>query len=197
MSKPECKTGSLVKVTKRTFLEGKDRLSAVSFTHHLSTTGYRANKEDDISIFYHETTKLTFFLGGKIIVLHSCDLIPLDEAFVDFCKKLDVIIDSIQEALTHLEDKTVRHPHFHIKRFLNGDEGASAIYTSMIALTGSRSHGFTLDIASCDYKSRIYLGGRSPAIKFLKRVRDFVQMAHDHVWDSYQKYGEEIKANRN
>lgn len=193
MTKPLVKVGPLARVVKRSFLESKERISAISLIHHLTCTQYTNTVDDVTRTFYHDSTKVTMFFGGSIIVLHTCDMMSVDEALLDFCKKLNVIIDVVQGALAHLEDKSVRSPKYSIKRFLNGDEGLSAIYTSMIAVTASESHGITFDIGSCDQKSRIYLGGRSYAIRFFKKLMGFVQMSHDVVWDSYQKHGESIR----
>lgn len=188
-------TTSLAKVVKRVWLEGNDRISAAVFQHHLSKQQWIRSKDGESEDFinFHDSTKITFFFGGDLIVIHSNDFIPVIDSYEDFIKKLKVIQNSVEDAMERLKAKDKETYYFNIKRFLNGSEGPSSIYTSTIAITSSPTHGRTFEISSCDSKSRIYLGGRGHAIKFMKRFNDFIMFCVEEVEKTLAKHGDELK----
>ncbi|MGL4614201.1 MAG: hypothetical protein ACRCVV_09985 [Shewanella sp.] len=184
------------KVVKRVWLEGNDRISAAVFQHHLTEQSWlRANKNDESEEFvnFHDSTKVTFFFGGDLIVIHSNDFIPVVDSYEDFVKKLKVIQNSAEDAMERLKAKDKETYYFNIKRFLNESEGASSIYTSTIAITSSSTHGRTFEISDCDRKSRIYLGGRRPALKFLNRFNDFIIFCVGEVEKTLAKHGDTLR----
>lgn len=184
------------KVVKRVWLEGNDRISAAVFQHHLTEQSWlRANKNDESEEFvnFHDSTKVTFFFGGDLIVIHSNDFIPVVDSYEDFVKKLKVIQNSAEDAMERLKAKDKETYYFNIKRFLNESEGASSIYTSTIAITSSSTHGRTFEISDCQSKSRIYLGGRRPALKFLNRFNDFIIFCVGEVEKTLAKHGDTLR----
>lgn len=185
----------LVRVAKRTWLEDKDRISAVSFHHDLTQLEWRRRGEEGEPphFIYKDSTKITLFFGRDLIVIHSNDFIPLIDSYEDFINKLKIIQKTIEDAIERLESKDKETYHFSIRRFLNDSDGPSSIYTSSIAITSSPTHGRTFEISSCDHKGRIYLGGRSPAIKFLTRLNKFIIFCVDEVEKTVTKYGQELR----
>lgn len=184
------------KVVKRVWLEGNDRISAAVFQHHLTEQSWlRANKNDESEEFvnFHDSTKVTFFFGGDLIVIHSNDFIPVVDSYEDFVKKLKVIQNGVEDAMERLKAKDKETYYFNIKRFLNESEGPSSIYTSTIAITSSSTHGRTFEISDCDRKSRIYLGGRRPALKFLNRFNDFIIFCAGEVEKTLAKHGDTLR----
>lgn len=184
------------KVVKRVWLEGNDRISAAVFQHHLTEQSWlRANKNEESEEFvnFHDSTKVTFFFGGDLIVIHSNDFIPVVDSYEDFVKKLKVIQNGVEDAMERLKAKDKETYYFNIKRFLNESEGPSSIYTSTIAITSSSTHGRTFEISDCDRKSRIYLGGRRPALKFLNRFNDFIIFCVGEVEKTLAKHGDTLR----
>lgn len=184
------------KVVKRVWLEGNDRISAAVFQHHLTEQSWlRVNKNEESEEFvnFHDSTKVTFFFGGDLIVIHSNDFIPVVDSYEDFVKKLKVIQNSVEDAMERLKAKDKETYYFNIKRFLNESEGPSSIYTSTIAITSSSTHGRTFEISDCDRKSRIYLGGRRPALKFLNRFNDFIIFCVGEVEKTLAKHGDTLR----
>ena len=188
------------KVVKRVWLEGNDRISAAVFQHHLTEQSWlRANKNEESEelVNFHDSTKVTFFFGGNLIVIHSNDFIPVIDSYEDFVRKLKVIQNSVEDAIHRLQAKDKETYHFNIKRFLNDSEGPSSIYTSTIAITSSPTHGRTFELGSCDFKSRIYLGGRSHSIKFLKRFNEFIIFCVGEVEKTLAKHGDTLRDYKN
>lgn len=184
------------KVVKRVWLEGNDRISAAVFQHHLTEQSWlRGNKNEESEEFvnFHDSTKVTFFFGGDLIVIHSNDFIPVVDSYEDFVKKLKVIQNGVEDAMERLKAKDKETYYFNIKRFLNESEGPSSIYTSTIAITSSSTHGRTFEISDCDRKSRIYLGGRRPALKFLNRFNDFIIFCVGEVEKTLAKHGDTLR----
>ena len=184
------------KIVKRVWLEGNDRISAAVFQHHLTEQNWlRANKDGETEEFvnFHDSTKVTFFFGGGLIIIHSNDFIPVVDSYEDFIKKLKVIQNSVEDAIERLQSKDKERYYFNIKRFLNDSEGPSSIYTSTIAITSSPTHGRTFEISSCDHKSRIYLGGRGNAVKFFKKFNEFIIFCMGEVEKTLAKHGDTLR----
>ena len=143
-------TKQLARVVKRVWLEGNDRISAGVFQHHLSEQNWISstpNNESEEFVNFHDSTKVTFFFGGDLIVIHSNDFIPIIDSYEDFIKKLKLIQNSVEDAMERLQSKDKETYHFNIKHFLNDSEGPSSIYTSTIAITSSPTHGRTFEIS--------------------------------------------------
>ena len=184
------------KIVKRVWLEGNDRISAAVFQHHLTEQSWlRANKDGETEEFvnFHDSTKVTFFFGGNLIIIHSNDFIPIIDSYEDFIKKLKLIQNSVEDAMERLQSKDKETYHFNIKRFLNDSEGPSSIYTSTIAITSSSTHGRTFELSSCESKSRIYLGGRGNAVKFLKKFNEFIIFCVGEVEKTLAKHGDTLR----
>ncbi|QEP52286.1 hypothetical protein D9_0079 [Aeromonas phage D9] len=176
----------LAKHTSRTFLCDGDRLSCVSFIHHV--TKHVWIKGGERSTYFHDATNLKLFLGGKIIKLHSCDLGSVHYGLVDFVRKLDVIIKAVSNTLDFLGKNPKYGDRFVVKEFLNPVDGNLVdIYTSSIAITSSPTHGLTFELASCDFKSRITLQRKSGP-KFLRKFLDFVTKCRNEVQGTLDKH---------
>ena len=189
-------TKQLARVVKRVWLEGNDRISAGVFQHHLSEQNWISstpNNESEEFVNFHDSTKITFFFGGDLIVIHSNDFIPIIDSYEDFVKKLKLIQNSVEDAMERLQSKDKETYHFNIKRFLNDSEGPSSIYTSTIAITSSPTHGRTFEISDCQSKSRIYLGGKTPALKFFKRFNEFIIFCVGEVEKTLAKHGDTLR----
>lgn len=184
------------KVVKRVWLEGNDRISAAVFQHLLTEQSWlRANKDGETEEFvnFHDSTKVTFFFGGGLIIIHSNDFIPVIDSYEDFINKLKVIQNSVEDAIERLQSKDKERYYFNIKRFLNDSEGPSSIYTSSIAITSSTTHGRTFEIADCQSKSRIYLGGKGPSPRFLNRFNNFIIFCVGEVEKTLAKHGDVLR----
>lgn len=73
-------TKQLARVVKRVWLEGNDRISAAVFQHHLSEQNWISstpNNESEEFVNFHDSTKVTFFFGGDLIIIHSNDFLFL------------------------------------------------------------------------------------------------------------------------
>ena len=95
------------KVVKRVWLEGNDRISAAVFQHHLTEQSWlRTNKNEESEEFvnFHDSTKVTFFFGGELIIIHSNDFIPVIDSYEDFIKKLQMT-DEEKEAFEEAFDE--------------------------------------------------------------------------------------------
>lgn len=138
-----------------------------------------------------DCTDMKLFFGGKIIKLHSCDLTNAHYGLTDFNRKLDVILNVVQRAITFLETRKGRDQRFVEKCFLNPLNGYVDLYTSTIAITITHTHGITFEIASCDFKSRITLSERT-APKFFSKFHAFVKKARDAVQDTLDVHQEFI-----
>lgn len=189
-------TKQLARVVKRVWLEGNDRISAGVFQHHLSEQNWISstpNNESEEFVNFHDSTKVTFFFGGDLIVIHSNDFIPIIDSYEDFAKKLKLIQNSVEDAMERLQSKDKETYYFNIKRFLNDSEGPSSIYTSTIAITSSPTHGRTFELSSCESKSRIYLGGRGNAVKFMKKFNEFIIFCVGEVEKTLAKHGDTLR----
>lgn len=192
-------TKQLARVVKRVWLEGRDRISAAVFQHHLSEQNWISstpNNESEEFVNFHDSTKVTFFFGGDLIVIHSNDFIPIIDSYEDFIKKLKLIQNSVEDAMERLQSKDKETYHFNIKRFLNDSEGPSSIYTSTIAITSSPTHGRTFEISDCQSKSRIYLGGKTPALKFLNNFLKFILFCILTVENTLAKHQDKLLYHR-
>ena len=189
-------TKQLARVVKRVWLEGNDRISAGVFQHHLSEQNWISstpNNESEEFVNFHDSTKVTFFFGGDLIIIHSNDFIPIIDSYEDFIKKLKLIQNSVEDAMERLQSKDKETYHFNIKHLLNDSEGPSSIYTSTIAITSSSTHGRTFELSSCDSKSRIYLGGKGNAVKFMKKFNEFIIFCVGEVEKTLAKHGDTLR----
>lgn len=186
------RNSQLAKVCFRTFLQDGDRLSAASFTHSVSLMKWTYEGVDMTKVWDHTDMKL--FFGGKIIKLHSCDLSNTHYGLTDFIRKLDVILNVVERAITFLSKRKNRSERFVEKSFLNPLNGHVDLYTSTIAITMTETHGITFEISSCDFKSRITLSERT-ALKFFTKFQTFIKKSRDTVQGTLDAHQEVIHEN--
>lgn len=183
--RPRGKSEVLAKASKRIFLEDGLSMSAATFYHSVSTYVW-----DSGSPTFYGLTELKLYLGGAIIKLHSCDLGSQKYGLEDFIRKLNVIIKVLNKAINFLDHQT-KHQRLIIKEFLNPDEGLIDLYTSMIAVTVTQTHGITFEIASCDLKRRIVLSPRG-AKRFFNRLKGFLEYGRSCIEETLTKHNDKL-----
>lgn len=177
---------------KRDWLQRAPYLNTISFRHELSNqTRWEVKEEsidkdpnkrnwnDDYRPFEVMVARfeLTFSIGSEIIKLHANDFIGPNDALKDYVRKITLIKDTIGSFLRDYKSFYDRDAPFIIKEFLNGSEGASAIYTSTVAISTSSTHSFFFEIGSCDDKARLYVEKEKDFLELLIKLQKFLTSA--------------------
>lgn len=182
----------LKRTHKRDWLQRSPYLNAVGFTHELSnTTVWELKPESEdkdekkrtwADDYYpveqiQSNFELFFSIGSEVIKLHANDFIGPSDALKDYTRKIELLKDIIQRFIRDYKPFYEKDKPFIIKEFLNGSEGASAIYTSTCAISCSVTHGFFFEIASCDDKARLYFFKEKSFLEMLAKLQKFLTSA--------------------
>lgn len=172
---------------KRDWLQRAPSLNTVAYKHEMSNVTTWDIKPEAIDkreqkwpedYYPHDILKVQFetifSIGSNIIVLHANDFIDPMEALKDYHRKIELIRDVIQRFIRDYKKFYDRDSPFIIKEFLNGSEGASAIYTSTIAVSCSTTHDFFFEISSCDHKGRTYVLKEKDFLEMLHKLQKFI-----------------------
>lgn len=177
---------------KRDWLQRSPMLNTVSYKHELSNgTTWELKPEsedkDPLKLSWAEdytpreqvigTFEMFFSIGSEIIKLHANDFIGVGDALKDYIRKITQIRETISAFLRDYKKFHDRGAPFIIKEFLNGSEGASAIYTSTIAISCSETHSFFFEISSCDDKARLYVSSEKDFVEMLVKLQKFLMSA--------------------
>lgn len=176
---------------KRDWLQRSPSLNTVSYRHELSNTTVwtikpeKADSEpssltqDDYYPHEHMFAifELTFGIGSQIVKLHANNNIGVTDALKDYVRKLEQLRDLLNQFLSSYKDYYDMNKVFVLKEFLNTTTGASAVYTSMIAIGTSVTHDFFFDIASCEDKARLYETKERDFVELIVKLNKFITSA--------------------
>lgn len=177
---------------KRDWLQRSPYLNTVSFRHELSnqtrwevkpeSEDKDVNKRTWADDYYPvevmvATFEIIFSIGSEIIRLHANDFIGPNDALKDYVRKITLVKDIIGRFIRDYRKFHDKDAPFIIKEFLNGSEGASAIYTSTVAISCSSTHSFFFEIASCDNKARLYVDKEKDFLEMLIKLQKFLSTA--------------------
>lgn len=174
---------------KRDWLQRVPMLNTVSYRHELSNgmsweLKPESENKDPLKLTWADdytpveqvygTFELMFSIGSEIIKLHANDFIGVSDALKDYIRKVTLIRENIGSFLRDYREFYDKDKPFIIKEFLNGSEGASAIYTSSMAISWSSTHGFFFEISSCDDKARLYVDKEKDFVEMLVKLQKFL-----------------------
>jgi hypothetical protein len=177
---------------KRDWLQRSPYLNSVSFRHELSNqTRWELKPESEdkderkrtwADDYYPveemiATFEVVFNIGSEIIRLHANDFIGPSDALKDYVRKITLVKEVIGRFMRDYRAFHDKDAPFIIKEFLNGPEGASAIYTSTVAISCSSTHSFFFEIASCDNKARMYVDKEKDFLELLIKLQKFLSAA--------------------
>lgn len=115
-------------------------------------------------------TELIFSIGSEIIIIHANDNLTVGESLKDFINKMivlrNVISDFVRDYPHHVDTMTP----FTIKKFLNSDTGASAMFTSTAAMSITETHGYYFEVSSCDNKARLYITSEKEMLEITTKI---------------------------
>lgn len=173
---------------KRDWLQRTPWLNCVSYKHELSNNSVWEIKPEFIDVdrnklcwdnYYpveqiQATFELTFTIGSEILKIHSNQNIGPGDALKDYVRKLELMNNVIQRFISEYKTHFDASKVFVLKEFLNSSTGPSAVFTSMIAIGTSTTHGFFFDLASCTDKGRLYEDKEKNFIEMLVKLNKFM-----------------------